>query len=459
MCTSTKTMITSQSSAQESAATTALLRSLQFSGVQFLRFVTVDACNNIRSKVKPVKYLLNQEAKSLDKQVSIAAVCFAGLPHHADYMVDGSGMDARNVLSVQPDLGTFRVLPYAPKSAIVMGNLMDQYTDEPSPFCTRTVLRKVVEQAAQQHNIAFSVGVELEFCLVHAETGNFVDQSVYGNTTTLNQQEDYISELYEQLEQQYIPVELIHSESGPGQLEVVLQYCNDPVELADRVLLAQETIRAVARKYGFKALFAPKYDMMKAGNGMHVHMSIRNATTGKPLFTTRGGMSAQGGAFVEGILRHLPALMGLSLPTVNSFRRVGKGCWTGSSVGWALEDKESSLRVCSNLTTKEWDHVEYKLCDSTCNLYLALSGLLSAGLEGIAQEMELRPALGASSDEDAPLPQTVQGALEALKQDELLIDVIGERLGRGYLALRREEAGRSSQLSLEEEVSEFLQRA
>lgn len=469
---STSTTTKSYNHNQERAYTTALLRSMQFSGVQFLRYVTVDACNNIRCKVVPVKHLQRTNnntttASCLNNQVSIASVCYAGLPHFADIMIEGTGMNAKHVLTVQPDLNTFRNLPYARKTALVIGDLLDQYTDEPSPLCTRTLLKSVLQQAAELHNITFGVGVELEFCLFDAKTGKAVDESVYGNSTTLNQQEDFISELHDQLEQQYIPIELIHSESGPGQLEVVLRYSEDPVELADNVLLAQETIRAVAHQHGYKALFAPKYDMTKAGNGMHVHVSIRDATTGQSLFGNQGssGVSAQGGAFMEGILNHLPALLGLSLPTVNSFRRVGKGCWTGSAVGWGVEDKEVGLRVCSNINTKLWDHFEYKLCDATCNLYLVLSGLLSAGLQGMERNLVLRPALGDNHEAntpavvEAPLPRTVQEALDVLESDPLLMNVVGSQLGQGYLALRRAEAERADKMSFEKEVAEFLKRA
>lgn len=145
---------------QESAYTTALLRSLQFSGVKFVRFFSVDVCNNVRCKVKPVDCLmddLNDDTVqvSLNDKVSIASVCFAGLPYYADYMINGTGMTARDVLKLQPDLQSFRILPYAPKSAVMMCNVHDQYTDEPSPLCTRGLLCKVVDEAAKQHNIAF----------------------------------------------------------------------------------------------------------------------------------------------------------------------------------------------------------------------------------------------------------------------------------------------------------------
>lgn len=135
------------------AYSVALLRSLQFSGVKFLRFFALDACGNVRCKVRPVDALLSR--RTLVDQVSIAAVCFAGLPFYADMMVEGTGMNARNVLKVQPDLSSLRVLPYAPKTAVVMGDAFDQFNNEPSPYCTRGLLQRVIKEAAEKFNTAF----------------------------------------------------------------------------------------------------------------------------------------------------------------------------------------------------------------------------------------------------------------------------------------------------------------
>jgi len=451
---------------QESAYATALLRSLQFSGVKFLRYFTVDLYNNVRCKVKPVDQLLLQSNISLEHQLSIAEVCYGGLRYSADVMTAGTGLDARNVLTIQPDLSSFRNLPYAPKSALVMGDLVNQYTGEQSPLCTRSLLRQVVQDAKEYYNIQFAVGVELEFCLM-SSPNDFADRSMFANSTSLNEQEDLLADLYDQLKQQYIPVETIHSESGPGQVEVVLQYSKDPLQLADSVVLAQETIRAVSKKYNYKALFLPKYDMMKAGNGMHVHMSILDATTGQPVFSggTNGGLSSKGSAFVEGLLQHLPGLMGLTMPTVNSFRRVGPGCWTGSRVGWALEDKECGVRVCSDLASREWNHVEVKLVDSSCNIYLALAGLLSSGLDGVVNELDLRPSLDEQKGPDetlpSPLPANIMGALEALEDDAHLMKLMRPAMSQAYLAVCRYDAegSASSGTTLQDEVDAAYHRS
>ena len=144
--------------AASSAYTTALLRSLRFAGVQFLRYYSVDACNNVRCKAKIVDRLLRDNESSLNNQVSIAEVCHAGLPYYADAMVDGTGMTAKNVLILQPDLNSFRILPYAPKSAAVFGNSVDQFTNEASSLCTRSLLGRVVREAREEHNIVFVSG-------------------------------------------------------------------------------------------------------------------------------------------------------------------------------------------------------------------------------------------------------------------------------------------------------------
>ena len=156
---STTSVRNNQANDVSSAYATALLRSLNSSGVRFLRYCTVDACNNTRCKVKLVEKLLSQPRPvTLNDQVSIAEVCHAGLPYYADVMIEGTGTTAKNVLILQPDLSSFRILPYAKKTAIVMGNSFDQFTNEPSPFCSRSLLGRVVREAREQHNIAFVSG-------------------------------------------------------------------------------------------------------------------------------------------------------------------------------------------------------------------------------------------------------------------------------------------------------------
>eukprot|EP00573_Skeletonema_grethae_P012161 CAMPEP_0201692500 /NCGR_PEP_ID=MMETSP0578-20130828/5347_1 /ASSEMBLY_ACC=CAM_ASM_000663 /TAXON_ID=267565 /ORGANISM="Skeletonema grethea, Strain CCMP 1804" /LENGTH=344 /DNA_ID=CAMNT_0048177881 /DNA_START=73 /DNA_END=1103 /DNA_ORIENTATION=+ len=260
----------------------AIIRSLRAAGVKFIRFATVDAYNTIRCKTVPLAQLSSQRRTTqashpLSNPVSIAEICFAGLPSSAD-VPSAPNLSSRNVLTLQPDFSSLRILPYASKTAMVMCTAHDQQSQDLSPLCTRGLLKRVLHSAKEDLGIEFSVGAELEFLLYRENKDGVmqpVDMSTFGNTTTLNEQDDFISTLYDQLEQQDIPIELIHSESAPGQLEVVLSYSDDILQLADDVVYARETVTNVAKQHGMKAVFLPKTSMMTAGNGSHLHFSFR----------------------------------------------------------------------------------------------------------------------------------------------------------------------------------------
>ena len=451
----------------------AILRSLRAAGVKFLRYAIVDAFNTIRCKAVPLPSTMSllpsrtqrnswvSSCSPLDNPVSIAEVCFAGL-NHTDVVVPSSNLTARNVLTLQPDLSSLRILPYAPSTAMIMCTAHNQQTKELSPLCTRGLLERVLHEARERMGVEFCVGAELEFQLFRSEANGGlpqpVDTTTFANTVTLNEQDDFIIALYDQLGEQDIPVELIHAESGPGQLEVVLSYSSNVVNHADDIVLARETISACAKKHGMKALFLPKTSMMTAGNGLHLHFSFRDVGSNvdnsfsDPQQPT--GISLQGGYFIEGILGHLPSLLSFSLPTNNSFRRMGPGCWTGSAVGWSTEDKEVPVRVCVDLNTHA-TNVEFKLSDAMANIYLELAMILAAGMDGMKNVMTLRPMVTDATSE--PLPQSLQESLDLLKNNEFLLSVLGPELSTAYIAVRESEL--QNEKSLEEEVMDAFKKA
>jgi len=286
----------------------------------------------------------------------------------------------------------------------------------------------------------------------------------------MNEQQDFLNDLDKQLQEQQIQVEQVHAESAPGQVELVLEYQNDPIRMADWVVLSRETIVAVAKSRGLDALFLPKLADDKAGNGCHVHFSFRETTStrenGFSHATLSGELSVMAKSFLEGILCHLPALLSLTMPTNNSFRRVGPGCWTGSSIGWELEDKEAALRVCMDTVTGQWTNVEYKLCDSTANIYLALSGILACGLDGIVQNLTLRPpqreqqnssSWAMQEKQATTLPSSLQESLVCLQNDDFLCqEVMGTSLSKAYIAVRQAASKKYANRTLQEEVAMAL---
>jgi len=175
-----------------------------------------------------------------------------------------------------------------------------------------------------------------------------------------------------------------------------------------------------------------------------------------------------GGSFMEGILRHLPALTALVMVSGESYARVGPGCWTGYDVRWGVEEKEVPLRVClddddddevvlgnssggSRSRRIVASNVELKLLDHTANVYLALAGILRAGIDGICEGMELRRVGVTIVDDDddndndddssvgEALPKSLDESLDCLQYDTVLMDLLGEGLSTSYIAVKRAE--------------------
>ncbi len=128
-------------------------------------------------------------------------------------------------------------------------------------------------------------------------------------------------------------------------------------------------------------------------------------------------------------------------------------------VGWAVEDKEAALRVCSSLVNGNYTNVEYKLNDATANLYLGLAGILTCGLQGLLLDLPIRPSLGKDDGQVELLPTSIGGSLEALERDELLQQVLGPQLLKAYVALRRAEAEQATSMTLDEQVQDALLKA
>jgi glutamine synthetase len=462
---------------------------LQYAGVEFVRYYYVDLVNQPRCKVVPLSHFIKEQphgpASSSNTapqwtNVAFASVVMGGLPSYGDVCVSDSGYDASGTVYLKPDISTLRILPYSPKSSVVTGTLLKQQpyhggerrgsgSPEVSELCTRLLLQNTLKKLHDKYGLGMNVGFELEFCLHDRATQLPVDQTNFASTIPLNRHEDFLSAVTTQLKQQGVVVELLHAESAFGQFELVLQHRSQVVRAIDDVYRAHETIGSVAHQKGLVALFLPKTSPTQAGSGLHVHMSLHHNTT-RPTRSARpssSNLQTKSEQFVEGMLRHLPSLLALSIPTANSFKRVGPGCWTGSSVVWALDDKEAPIRVVPTASSIEqgvvqWEHWEYKLCDATANLYVALSGMVLAGMHGLQSDWELRPPFvreTVPNTSDEVFPKSVEQALDFLEGDEYLRDGLHPSLARAYLALRRSEAERAATMTLQDEVDEAFRRA
>src|SRR5262249_27794133 len=323
---------------------------------------------------------------------------------------------------------------------------------EPAPVCQRSFLKRMEARLAERGLVA-RCSFENEFSLATRVENEYVpiDSALCFSTIAPTAAQDYTEELAAAPAAQAIPLEQSYSERGHGQQEISTPHA-PALQAADEQILVRETIRAVASRHGLVASLAPKPWPTNAGNGGHVHFSLWEGDRNRFYDgSTTDGLSADARSFVAGVLEHLRGLCGLTAPSFNSYHRIVPHYWAGAFTCWGYDNREAPVRVASVFRGVEEasTNAELKACDATCNPYLALGGLLAAGLDGLERGLEppepvdVDPATIDEQERErrgiVRLPATQAEALDALGRDEPLTDALGPVLAESYLTVRRSE--------------------
>lgn len=226
-------------------------------------------------------------------------------------------------------------------------------------------------------------------------------------------------------------------EYGARQFEVTCDPATG-IAAADRAVVLREMARATAFRLGQRAIFAPILDPAGVGNGVHIHFSFRDEAGAPALYNPAGklGLSTIGGQFVAGILCHLPALCAVTAPSAVSYFRMRPNRWAPTHATLANQDRAASLRVCpvlNGLDPGRQFNVEYRCADAAASPYLALGAIVWAGVDGI------RRALPLPSEDGAPLPASLDAALDALERTTQAADWFGDTFLNAYLMHKRGE--------------------
>lgn len=332
------------------------------------------------------------------------------------------------------------------------------------PACTRTRLRHAVASAAEE-GLSFRAAVEVEFALGLASAPHpaFVPACLgpaYG-MVRLVEQGDFGADLLRALAAEQVEVDQLHPEYATGQYEVSVAAA-DPVAAADRSVLVRETIRAVAQRHGLRASFAPAVLTGGVGNGGHLHLSVWR--DGRNLHAGGDGpldLTAEAGGFLAGIVERLPALAALLTPSPSSYLRMQPSHWAGVYAAWGHENREAAVRVVTGMVgdRDRAANLEVKCVDLAANPYLALAGVLAAGLDGLRRRLEPGPPVSGdpAALDDAErqrrgirrLPAALPDAVAAFAASGLLRDALGDVLADAVLAVRRGEHDRVHGMSPE----------
>jgi len=368
-----------------------------------------------------------------------------------DHLATVEGMGPVGEIRLVPDPETFVVAPYAPSTGVV---LVDMLGRDRRPYAAdpRWFLKRMVERAAAS-GLEVIAAFEPEWSLAAPdESGSWVpaDQSRCFSSQGMADAAEVIDETVDALEAQGLQVEQYYPELGWGQQELSISH-GPALRAADRHLLYRETVRAVAARHGLRASFAPKPWADQAGNGCHLHFSAWDLDGRTSVFSDPSdpvGVSPLARQFMAGVLTHLRGLLALTCASANSYRRLQPQMWASAYAVWGPDNREAALRLASPFWGQEAEstNVELKACDSSSNPYLALGGVIAAGLDGVERRLELPPPVTVDphtldEEERASLgavrhPQSLGEALAALRADAVLMEALGERLSASYLAVK-----------------------
>ena len=416
-------------------------------GLRLVRFLWCGNDGTVRGKASSVRGLEGRMRSGIGLTVAMQAM------NSLDQLQPVEGMGPVGEVRLLPDPETFRVLPYAPRTGALLVDLAT-LEGEPAPQCPRSFLRRMASRLAERDG-RLEVAFENEFTLAVDSDGELqpVDESLCFSTIGMTAAQEYVDALLDALERQGIALEQYYAELGHGQQEISTAHAPAP-HAADDQVLVRETIRGVAHEHALLASLAPKPWPEAAGNGCHIHFSLWSRDGDRNRFydgSRPDRLSDEARSFIAGVLEHLPGLCGLAAPSFNSYHRIVPRYWAGAFTCWGHDNREAPLRVPSPFRGAEEasTNVELKAADASCNPYLALGGLITAGLDGLERRLEPPEPVDVDPatlpDEERlrrgiqRLPETQAEALDALEADELLIDALGPALTRSYLAVRRSE--------------------
>ncbi|MBL7064635.1 MAG: type I glutamate--ammonia ligase [Anaerolineae bacterium] len=358
-----------------------------------------------------------------------------------------------------PDQATYQVFPWSAPERRRARLICDAHgpDGQPSLSVPRLALKRNLARIAERGHV-FNVGPEMEFFLFkrndeHPTQPVPHDVGSYFDFSPRDEAQQVRSEIILALEAMGMQVEMSHHECGIGQHEIDFRYA-DALTSADNAVTFKYTVRAVAAAHSIYASFMPKPIFGIAGSGMHTHQSLFDAE-GRNLFydpDDEYNLSRLAYSFIAGQMEHARALAAVVAPTVNSYKRLTPGYEAPVYICWAQLNRSALIRVPGHGRQQESaTRIELRCPDPSANTYLAFAAMLAAGLDGIERDLTPPPPVNEDvydfDERDlreraiGTLPGTLAEALDALEQDEVIREALGQPIIEAFLRAKRVEWG------------------
>ncbi len=351
-----------------------------------------------------------------------------------------------------PDLTTFTPLPWAPGQARVLADLYDP-DGHPAPM-PRALLKRQLAQA-EANGVTVDSALEYEFTVFQRDqSGNTIpfDTTLqYGSELVHARAEPIWQPIFTAIAGMGIAVEAFSHEYSPAQCEISLAHQRG-MRAADDAFQFKTSVKEVMGRHGYLATFMTKPLNDANANGCHVHISLLDRDGHNLLVDpdAESGVSPLFWHFLAGQLAHAPAMVALTSPTLNCYKRLVPNRFAPITVNWGWEDRTVLLRI--PMQRGSGTHIENRLPSAASNPYLALAAVLAAGLDGIRTQKPM-PA----SDSAPPLPRTLPDALETLRADETLVEAFGEQFISDYATIKRMEVDRANAYVTDWDRNEYME--
>lgn len=437
-------------------------------GIESVRILFVDNAGIPRGRVVPD----DEMADVLETGDNFPAILMSF--NALDKPVPGGVFGVSGEFTLRPDPDTFRPVPYADSGAIMLCDI-EELDGQPFDADPRSRLREFVADTGYTAVASF----ESEFYLLD-RTGDgelaHPDDTPVFSADGMQATHDIVHEMMDALRAQGMHPEVYYPEYGPGHQELVIEH-GTGVEAADMQVLKKQTIKAVASNNGKHATFAPVPAPGVPGVGCHLNVSLRQ--DGENLFYGENGETDLGDGyavsdlnrhFVGGVLEHGRALTALTAPTTLSYKRLVPNNIASAFTAWGPDNRECMVRIPS-LNSPDAARIEFKASDNTSNPYLALLGIVAAGIDGIERELDPGEALDYNpavlSDSECaemgiePVPSNLGEAVDELEENDVLREAMGDRLFDSYIEVKRSqfqamEESATADAATQEETEHFI---
>ncbi len=334
---------------------------------------------------------------------------------------------------------TWREIPDEPNTLFFLCELAPDPADAPS-VCPRGVLKHVIQRAEAKGFHPYAA-LEYEFFLFD-ETPDSVREKFYRNLKPITPGyfgysvlrssvwSDFYHDLLAACETMRMPIEGLHTETGPGVLEAAITV-DKALEAADRGTLFKTFTKVIAQKRDMMATFMARWSPDYPGQSGHVHVSLQDDQGNSVFYDPNGehGMSQTMRHFLGGVQALLPEFLAMIAPTLNSYTRLVPGFWAPTNANWGVENRTTALRVIGGSPKSQ--RIESRVPAADANPYLALAATLGAGLWGIEHELEpsdriIGNAYDAPAPEGSTFPATLWESAQNLRGSEAARSLFGD---------------------------------